>query len=159
MTPIATADFLNNLLILLDETFAGPPDDRGSAYLDKGAGLFQTLANLDAAVASGTPFPGAATVASHLHHVDYYMRALREFMVGGNPKPDWKASWAVETVNAEAWSSLRAQALDSYRALKETILATESWDDDAIGYSLAVVVHSAYHLGAIRQLVKASTAG
>lgn len=155
MTSIATPDFVNNLLILLDETFVGPPADRGSAYLDKGAGLFQTLADLDAAVASGKPFPGAATIAAHLHHVDYYMHALLAFIRGENPKPDWNASWAVRTVDAREWSSLRERALDNYRALKETIVATERWDDDAIGYSLAVVVHSAYHLGAIRQLVKA----
>ena len=43
MKTIAKEDFTDKFFQLLKESFEGPPPQTGSAYLDKGAGLFQTL--------------------------------------------------------------------------------------------------------------------
>jgi hypothetical protein len=74
LTPIAPHDFTNNLFKLLKETFEGPPPEGGSAYLDKGSGLFQTLEGITAEAASRPPAPGAPTIAAHCAHVGYYVR-------------------------------------------------------------------------------------
>jgi hypothetical protein len=36
----------------------------------------------------------------------------------------------------------------------ETLESLETWSDEAVGDSMAIVVHTAYHLGAIRHAVK-----
>src|SRR4051812_45434561 len=89
---IAQDDFTNNLFKLLTETFDGPPIEGGSAYLDKGAGLFQTLGSLSADAASREPTPGSPTIAGHCAHIGYYMRVLHAFAVGLEPELDWPSS-------------------------------------------------------------------
>ena len=51
MTAQTQRDFTHNLLLLLKETF----EEGGSFYLEKGAGLFQTLDAITAEVASRKP--------------------------------------------------------------------------------------------------------
>jgi hypothetical protein len=63
MADIAQRDFTKNLFALLKETFEGPG---GSTYLDKGAGLFQTLDALTAQGASHVPYVGAQTICGPL---------------------------------------------------------------------------------------------
>src|ERR1700730_16836652 len=78
MTQIARQDFTNTVCKLLKETF----EDGGSIYLDKGAGLFQTLEAITPEVASRAPVPGAPTVAAHCAHISYYVRVVHNFIVG-----------------------------------------------------------------------------
>ena len=96
MTPIAREDFTNSLFQLLKETFEGPPAETGSAYLDKGAGLFQTLDKMTAATASMSLQPGAPTIAAHCEHARFYVVALHAFMRGATGKIDWQQSWQVQ---------------------------------------------------------------
>lgn len=65
MATIVPHDFTSNLDRLGTETFEGPPAEGGSAYLDKGAGLFQTIEPITAEIASQEPHPGAPTIAAH----------------------------------------------------------------------------------------------
>jgi hypothetical protein len=46
--------------------------DLGSVYLDRGAGLFQTLDTLTAEAASHVPCAGGQTIAAHCAHLAYY---------------------------------------------------------------------------------------
>jgi hypothetical protein len=68
MTHIPENVFAKNLFMLLKETFEGPG---GSGYLDKGAGLFQTLDALTAEAASQFPYGGGQTIAAHCAHLAY----------------------------------------------------------------------------------------
>lgn len=76
--------------MLLKETFEGPG---GNTYLDKGAGLFQTLDALTAKGASHVPYVGAQTIAAHCAHLAYYVRVNHEGMMGREQRLDWPASW------------------------------------------------------------------
>jgi hypothetical protein len=154
MTRIVPADFTENLERLLAETFEGPPAVGGSAYLDKGAGLFQTIAPITAEVASRAPHAGAPTIAAHCVHLAYYVEVLHGFIIGREPEPDWPASWTVRVVDDAAWDAVRADLEERYRALRRTIETYPSWGDDLIGDALAILVHTAYHLGAIRQILR-----
>ena len=155
MTQIARHDFTNNFFTLLTETFEGPRGEGGSAYLDKGVGLFQTLDALTAEAASRPPFPGAPTIAAHCVHVAYYVRVLHNFILGQQQELDWPGSWRVQHVEPEEWAALKDELRSAYDALKKTLDALETWGDEAVGDSMAIVVHTAYHLGAIRQAVRA----
>ena len=93
MSTIRRTDFTDSFSQLLKETFEGPPAEGGSAYLDKGAGLFQTLDRLSAEDASVPPAPGSPTVAAHCEHVRFYVFALHGLMRGATGKIDWNQSW------------------------------------------------------------------
>lgn len=156
MKTIDEKDFSENLFVLLKETFEGPPPQTPSAFLDQGGGLFQTLDALTAADASRPPHPGAPSVAAHCAHVRFYVEVLRRYMRGSVEKADWQESWRVQTVNDAEWETLRQELRASYATLTEELRAVEHWDDNNVGGALAVIAHTAYHLGAIRQLARLS---
>lgn len=155
MKTIAQEDYTNSFYQLLKETFEGPPPETGSAYLDKGAGLFQTLDGLDAEAASRAVVPGAPTIAAHCEHVRFYVTALHEFMRGATDKIDWRRSWLVQSVTPSEWDALRAELRRAYADLTEHLRSVEVWGDEEVGDGMAILVHTAYHLGAIRQLLRA----
>ena len=66
---------------------------------------------------------------------------------------DWGAIWrTVQVVTPEEWAVLKQQLEQTYRRISTMLHGLDSWDDEvSIGGALAIVVHSAYHLGEIRQ--------
>jgi hypothetical protein len=154
MHAIAPHDFTGNLDRLLVETFEGPPEEGGSAYLDGGAGLFQTIGSVSAEVASRAPLPGYPTIAAHCVHLGYFVQMLDGILLGEDPVLDWPGSWKVHEVDDAAWRIVRSDLHDRYRQLRATLAARGAWDDDAIGDALAILAHTAYHLGAVRQILR-----
>jgi hypothetical protein len=154
MKTIAQEDFTNSFFQLLKETFDGPPPEMGSAYLDKGAGLFLTLDQIPAETASISVSPGAPTIAAHCEHVRFYVMALYDFMRGATDKVDWKQSWLVQAVTPAEWNDLKAQLRGAYTTITEHLQSVGAWGDDEVGDAMAILVHTAYHLGAIRQLAR-----
>jgi hypothetical protein len=151
MADITQHVFTKNLLSLLKETFEGPA---GSAYLDKGAGLFQTLDTLTADAVSHAPYPGAPSIAAHSAHVMYYVRVNHNYAAGREQHVDWLESWRLQRVDNEEWEELKGRLRREYDALVETLESLETWSEQAAGNSMAVVAHTAYHLGAIRHALK-----
>jgi hypothetical protein len=154
MALIESHDYTGNLERLLVETFEGPPAEGGSAYLDPGAGLFPTIEPLSAEIASLAPHPGGPTIAAHCVHLGYYVQALHGFLVGLEPELDWPGSWEVQGVDGAAWDAVRADLRARYQELRHTIQRQTTWGDDPIGDSMAILVHTAYHLSAIRQILR-----
>lgn len=146
----------HNLAFLLEETFEGPDRPEGNAYLDREAGWRPTLAGLSAAQASRPVGPDGMTIAAQVGHALLYLETLEAFLAGADPVVDWPGSWRTREVTPEAWDDLRARLLDAYGRLRARLEATTTWDDDSLGDALAILVHSAYHLGAVRQLVRLS---
>lgn len=146
-------DFLKDILLLLRETFEGSPEGEPSAYLDRGIGIFLTLEKLSAGQVSH--FHGETTIAAHTEHLKFYLDRLCEFMTGRTEKVNWEQSWLIETVNEEEWKNLRDAVRKSYENALRTIAGIETWNGENVGDPVAVIAHSAYHLGAIRQMAKA----
>jgi len=154
MGTIAEEDFTRSLFFILKETFEGPPPRTSSAYLDQGGGLFQTIKNVTAEDASRAVWPGAPTVAAHCAHVKFYLDVLRRYMQGVSEQADWKQSWLVQTVGAAEWESLKQELREAYSKVGEALRSVGDWGERPVGGALAVVAHTAYHLGAVRQLVR-----
>ncbi|MGH9902352.1 MAG: DinB family protein [Pyrinomonadaceae bacterium] len=154
MSTIAQEDFTNSFFQLLKETFEGPPPDTGSAYLDKGGGLFQTLDRVTAEAASSPARPGGPTVAAHCEHLRFYVVALYDFMRGSTDKVDWERSWLVQTVTPAEWDALKERLRHDYTTVTEHLRSVGAWGDEEVGDGMAILAHTAYHLGAIRQLVR-----
>jgi len=154
MGTIAQEDYTDNFFTLLKETFEGPPPQTASCYLDQNAGLFQTLEGVTAETASRSFKIGAPTIAAHCEHVRFYIKSLHELMHGPADKIDWKQSWLVQTVNSSEWETLKNELRQSYTTVTEELRSVESWGDIPVGHGMAILVHTAYHLGSIRQLVR-----
>ena len=153
MDNLKKEDFLRNLLIIFRETFEGSPEGQGSAYLDRGVGIFNTLDAVFAEAASQTL--GGATIAAHTEHAKFYLDRLCEFINGRTEAVNWEQSWLIETVNDAEWDALRDSVRRTYESTLRCFASVEEWDDDATGNAIAMIAHTAYHLGSIRQIAKA----
>ncbi|HRN17799.1 MAG: hypothetical protein WC972_04075 [Trueperaceae bacterium] len=158
-TDEATKAFKSNLFDVLDEFFEGPPPGAtGTIALDRSGSFRQSLADLSATDASREAFPGATTVAAQVIHTTYYLTNLLRYLDPQGDKAsraDWAGSWARETVADTEWDAVRADLFRAYRDVRAAIDAITDWSGDRFGEAIAPLAHSAYHLGAVRQLLKA----
>lgn len=144
--------FVESIAYLLRETFEGSPEGQPSAYLDRGIGFFSTLAGIDAETAS-KEFHGT-TIAAQTEHAKFYLDRLCEFINGRTERVNWEDSWLIETVNASEWNALRESVRRAYENALHCLAEERQWTEIQAGMAIGLVAHSAYHLGAIRQIVK-----
>ena len=145
--------FLKSVLYLFRETFEGSPEGEGSAYLDRGIGIFNTLEKLSAAQVSKDA--NGSTIAAHTEHSKFYLDRLCEFINGRTEKVNWEQSWLIETVNEEEWTALRDAVKKSYEGVLRCLAEPKDWSEDQVGMAMGMIAHTAYHLGAVRQMAKA----
>ena len=147
---IQAEHFTSALYSLLDETF----DNVHGYFLDKGTSMFETLATVSAEEASVPVGGKCATLAAQVKHVAFYLDVLeREVRTQQYEQPDWGKIWRETTgVTSEEWEVLKTQLRESYDRLKRLIGDTTGWPSEQhIGGAIAAIVHTAYHLGEIRQ--------
>lgn len=147
--PIEQEHFVNNLLEFLDETF----DNTHGIYLDKDMSLFRTLDTVSAQEASIPVGGKCASLAAQVAHVVYYIESFERFALQGDESPrDWGLIWrTVERVTPEEWEDYKSKLRDAYQRMDTLFRTNPMWNEDTIGGALSVVVHTAYHLGEIRQ--------
>ena len=147
---IEQAHFLNPFFDLLGETFEG---HHGSIYLDKGTSLFETLETISAQDASIPVGGKCASLAAQVAHVTFYIELLERIIQTNDAPPvDWGEIWrTVEQVTPDEWQELKDHLQQAYLRITLVFRANPVWHEDAISGALAVVVHTAYHLGEIRQ--------
>ncbi len=145
-------DFLKDTLFILRETFEGSPEGEGSAYLDNRVGVFPTITELSAETASQKI--NETTIAAHTEHLKFYLDRICEFIGGRTEKVNWEQSWLIEEVTEEEWSILREGMRSSYEEVLRCFAKVETWNQENIGDAIAITAHTAYHLGAIRQIAK-----
>ena len=150
MANISPETLKGALLALLDETF----EHVHGYYLDRGTSLFETLAGISASEASVPVGGKCATLAAQVKHVAFYLqvyeRSLRDPDFSG---ADWGEIWrTVSGVTMEEWQAIQDELRTNYERILKLIGETTTWSsEDEIGEAMAVVVHTAYHLGEIRQ--------
>lgn len=142
--------FTNVLYELLDETF----DNVHGYFLDKGTSMFETLATISAEEASIPVGNKCATLAAQVKHVAFYLDVLEENVRAQQFKSaDWDKIWReVTTVSPQEWQTIQSELRESYNRAKQLIKDYPEWQNEqAIGGAIAMIVHTAYHLGEIRQ--------
>ena len=150
--------FHRALQMLLTELVDGPPGETAYILNPGDAGLIRQLESIDAATASARPMPGQTTVAAHADHVLYGTTLLNRWARGEeNPwaSADWDASWKRTTVNEEQWRDLVKRLRDAFATWKDAVAQRTEWDDISAPGALSSAAHTAYHLGAIRQILAA----
>lgn len=141
---------------MLTEIFNGPPGQEAYVLNTGDVGLLRQLDTVDAAAASKRPMPGKTTIASHVHHLHFGLSILNRWAAGEeNPWAgvDWNASWQRPTVNEEQWRTLRDNLRQESEKWKKVVTDRTSWDDLAVNAALSTAAHTAYHMGAIRQIM------
>ena len=147
---IAVEKFTNELFEVLDETF----EQVRGIYLDKGTSLFETLASISAEEASRPVSTTCTTIAAQVEHVRFYLDVIEQYLMKQNVgKVDWQEIWrTVQGVTPEEWEASKNRLKESYHRVMPLLKSFETWDgENEIGGALAILVHTAYHLGEIRQ--------
>jgi hypothetical protein len=142
--------FSKELFDILDETF----ETHHGIYLDKNTSLFDTLATINAVEASRPVGGKCASLAAQVAHVIFYLEVLERYILTKDAgHVDWGEIWrTVKEVTPDEWAALKEQLKQTYQRIFAMLRSLETWDDEAsIGGALAIVVHTAYHLGEIRQ--------
>ncbi len=150
-TQIQTDHFTKALYALLNETF----DNVQGYFLDKGTSMFETLATISAEEASIPVGGKCATLAAQVKHVAFYLDVLEKAVRTQQEEPqDWGKIWRETTaVMPEEWEALKSSLRQSYDRIKILINNdTTDWlSEQQIGNAIAIIAHTAYHLGEIRQ--------
>jgi hypothetical protein len=160
MEAIPINDFTRAVLILLGEAYMGPNEQHGIWFVDStpNVGFFGTLEGVSAALASRPLAEGGSTIAAHINHLRFSMETANRAFRGKNAyaDADWGGSWRIKRVNESEWKQLTASLRAEYEKLYEAIRGGMDWSNFyMLTGAMALVVHAAYHLGAIRQMVRA----
>ena len=149
-TTIDSDLFKKSLFMLLDETF----DQVQGIYLDKGTSFFETLATISAEEASIPVGGKCATLAAQVKHTAFYLDVLEENVRTQKfERVDWGKIWReVTAVSPQEWQAIQDELRDSYNHVKQLINDQAEWKNEyEVGGAMGMIVHTAYHLGEIRQ--------
>ncbi len=147
---ILQKNFLDNLFSFYDEAF----ENHHGIFLDPNTSLLPTLETVSAQEASVPVGGKCASLAAQVTHVIFYLDVLEKYFLKQEvSKVDWGEIWCtVEKVTPEEWENLKDRLRQTYQRINKLFHDTDNWDDeDVIGGALAIIVHTAYHLGEIRQ--------
>jgi hypothetical protein len=149
MSQIDSEHFTKALIILLDETM----DHVMGFYLDSGTSLFETLAGISAEEASIPVGGKCATLAAQVKHVAFYLDMVDKSVRDPSfPRVDWSEVWrTVSAVTPQEWAAIQVELRANYDRILVLIRETPAWGQEEIGGAIALVAHTAYHLGEIRQ--------
>ena len=139
-----------NLFDILDEAFV----THHGVFLDRGTSLFETLETITAAEASIPVGGKCATLAAQVAHVIFYLEVVEDYLLNKErDNVDWGEIWRrVNKVSMEEWTAYQDQLKATYQRVISMLKNFEDWNDDRpIGGALAIAIHTAYHLGEIRQ--------
>ena len=143
-------DFTNALMQYMEETFE--PKHHG-IFLDRGTSLFETLETISAQEASIPVGGKCASLAAQVAHITFYIESFERFALQGDDSPrDWGLIWrTVEKVTPEEWEKYQHKLKEAYLRMDKLFRKNKVWNEDTMTGALSIVVHTAYHLGEIRQ--------
>ncbi len=96
------------------------------------------------------------SIAAQTEHAKFYLDRLCEFIGGRTERVNWEDSWLIEDVSEEEWNALRETVRRSYENALRCFAENQDWSEDNVGMAMGMLAHTAYHLGAIRQIAKAT---
>ncbi len=137
-------------LIGYKETF----EEVQGIYLDRGTSLFETLATITAAEASRPVGASCATIAAQVAHICFYLEVNERVMLGQElGELDWGHIWrTVSDVTPAEWEASVQRLKETYQRIVGHIQNPARWPNlEMLWGTMAILVHTAYHLGEIRQ--------
>ncbi len=155
-------DLIPTLIEQFRENFEGEITS-GQCWITDGppaSSVFGTIVPLNADQAFAPPAPGARSVAGHVAHLHFALVLTLKRLNGDNPPADWSKSFDVPPASDDAWKALQRdlrKAYDGVVTFLETHRANpiDQWPPLNVVGMTAMTAHNAYHLGAIRQIIRA----
>jgi hypothetical protein len=150
MQQIGLELFKSELFRFLEETF----ERTRGIYLDRGTSLFETLEGVSAEEASLASAKNCATLAAQVDHVAFYLDVLVDVMKNEKvEKVNWREIWEnVREVTPERWEEQKQKLRQSHQQVLDTLKNYDKWETEyGIAGALAILTHTAYHLGGLRQ--------
>jgi hypothetical protein len=142
--------------MLLQEAYEGPPDPQSTWFVnnDPDGGVLGTVRHLTAAQAWFKPDGLAHSVAEHVAHILFSLNHVSKCAACGDRiEADWNSSWDVGPVDEAHWQLLQRQLRESHLRMRMWVHADESFaSKESIALLVGAIAHTAYHLGAIRQI-------
>ena len=148
--------FQRALSNMLTEIFDGPPGQEAYVLNPGDPGLLRQLDTIEALEASKRPMPGKTTIAAHVDHLQFGLAILNRWATGeANPwaGADWNGSWRRTSVTDAQWRTLREGLRQEADKWRKMVATRTNWDDMAAAAALSTAAHTAYHVGAIRQIL------
>ncbi|MGD7046315.1 hypothetical protein [Jeotgalibacillus proteolyticus] len=140
---------------MIQEVFEGPADPHGGSYFvnsEPDSGIFGLLETISAQKASQSI--NGTTLAAHADHVRYYVWGTNEILSSDeNPEMNWEESWKIEHVSDDQWKNIQQELRTEYEKLLDGVDRMKSIDIHT-NEALGSMAHTAYHLGAMKQMVK-----
>jgi hypothetical protein len=146
---------IQSFLDLFDELIIGSTKEP-TWVIDGGSdgGLLGTVAKVNAREASEPVNQHDATIAGHTEHVRWALEYALTLLEGKKPAKGWSASWSVTSIGEKEWNSLQKKLREAYQRLRDHVSKRTDWPAaDQMTGLLSVLPHTAYHLGAVRQMV------
>lgn len=153
-----TQDIASSLSRLFSELVDGARADFNYMLNRGDAGLLGSLDRLSATDASRSS-EGGATIAAHVEHLRYGLSLMNRW-AGGEEDPwsgaDWRAAWRTTAVTDEQWRSLRESLAAECRQWLDALGEPREVTKPELRGVIGSIAHLAYHLGAIRQIDRAT---
>ena len=149
-TTITTDLFTRQMSDVLDEIF----EQHHGIFLDENNSIFDTLNTINAGEASQPVGGKCATLAAQVAHVTFYLDVVERFIrTQASERVDWGEVWrTVDVVAPQEWEGLRQDLKRAYQKVLDLFRNMPDWNDEiSLGGMLGIMVHTAYHLGEIRQ--------
>jgi len=150
------ARFRDAAVQLFREAFEGMPANQNYTWFVEGKeGIFDAFSSVSAEVASRKPSASCATIAAHAYHILFLLRCAN--MCLGRPAPEgtWESSSDKQAVTEAEWTELVARIHEEYELYVGWFSQNEDWTHEAgVTPVLAPLPHAAFHLGAIRQILR-----
>jgi len=155
-----TRDLTTVLPTLFSELVYGAPRaDVGTYMLNRGdLGLLHALDQLSASAASITP-TGGASIAAHVEHLRYGLSLLNRWAAGADTPwkaADWTAAWRKPVVTDDEWRRLREELRREADGWCVALRTPREVGDAELAWTIGTIGHLGYHLGAIRQIDRAT---
>ena len=152
---IPAPDFVDALFAVWEEILGQPAKSGGATLvLDDDAGWAHSLADLSAEAASRPIAPGGTTIAAQTAHTAYYLERFEAIIANRHERADWPGSFHPATVDEDEWTRQRERLFGVADRVGALMRGNPTWPREHLGGALANLTHLAYHLGAVRQVLR-----
>jgi len=152
---IPASDFVDALFGIWEEILGHPAKAGGPTFvLDDDAGWTHSLKDLSAEAASRPIAPGGTTIAAQTAHAAYYLERFEAIIANRHERADWPGSFRPASVDEGEWARQRERLFAVAQRVGALMRGNPAWSREHLGGALANLTHLAYHLGAVRQMLR-----
>lgn len=130
----------------------------GAYIINRGEpGFVDTLKSLSAGVVSSHPGHGRKPIVSHANHVLFGLTLVARALDGDQhafDDVDWDEAWKLEQVDDDEWAALVGKLESTAEQIIDNAPTVPIAHEIMFTGLLGVPAHTAYHLGAVRQILR-----